>query len=149
IQPELGTVIDYNQDGRMDVFLHDVYGTSDTWIVLLAQPDHSFKQHDTGIPRPFPLFSSPTPPTLTSVGASVHLADVDGDGVQDLIQCQDHSQSGNQAAWTVHLWKPAKGATPAGFDPASETIKALAGFRCNSEFYTVDVNSDGKVDLLV
>src|SRR5262249_40129623 len=41
IQPELGTAIDYNQDGLMDVFLHDVWNASTNWIVLLAQPDHT------------------------------------------------------------------------------------------------------------
>jgi hypothetical protein len=31
IQPELGTAIDYNQDGLTDVFLHDVWGVSPNW----------------------------------------------------------------------------------------------------------------------
>src|SRR5215468_2255881 len=153
IQPELGTAMDYDQDGRTDVFLHDVYGSSNNWVVLLAQSDHTFKQHDTGIPRPFPLGVSPPPPALTSAGASVHLADLDGDGVPDLISCQDHSEMEmgipSRAAWTVHLWKPASGSAPAGFDPAGATIAPLAGFRCDVELYTVDINADTKVDLVV
>src|SRR5262249_49844355 len=126
IQPEIGTAIDYAQDGRTGVLLHDVYGSSDNWIVLFAQPDHTFKQHDTGIPRPFPLGIAPLPPTITSTGASIHLADLDGDGVPDLIQCQDHSETMNgdpsAPAWTVHLWRPAQGGAPAGLDPSGETI---------------------------
>ena len=152
IQPELGTAIDYNDDGLTDIFLHDIYNSSPNWTVLLAQPDHTFKQHDTGIPRPFPLSGLPAPPALTTKGASVHLADVDGDGVPDLIQCNDHSQmvGGNpsEAAWTAHLWKPAQGSTPFGFDPAGEPIHPLDGYPCNAEMYTVDINGDGKVDLV-
>ena len=152
IKPELGTAIDYNQDGLTDVLLHDVTNTSPTWIVLLAQPDHTFKSYDTGIQRPFPLAGFPTPPNLTTPGASIHLADVDGDGVPDLIQCNDHSQmpGGNpsEAAWTAHLWKPAQGSTPFGFDPAGEPIHPLDGYPCNAEMYTVDINGDGKVDLV-
>src|SRR5262249_16719777 len=40
--PDTGTPIDYDQDGRMDVLLHDVHGQYQTWQVLIAQPDHSF-----------------------------------------------------------------------------------------------------------
>ena len=120
IQPELGTAIDYDQDGRMDVFVHDVYDSNVNWQVLLAQPDHTFKLHDTGIPKPFALGVPPKLPALTSVGGSAHLADVDGDGVPDLIQCQDHSevQTGDpsQAAWVLHLWLPAQGGAAPGFD---------------------------------
>jgi hypothetical protein len=152
IQPEVGTAIDYDQDGLTDLLLHDVAGVSPNWIVLLAQPGHTFKQHDTGIARPFPLGVSPLAPTLTSTGASVHLADLDGDSVPDLIECQDHDEAMNgdpsAPAWTVHLWRPAQGGAPAGFDPAGETIDPLAGYPCDGELYTVDINADGKVDLL-
>src|SRR5262249_11543060 len=151
------TAIDYDQDGRMDILLHDVYGSRDTWQVLLAQPDSTFQVQDTGIARPFPLRSSPPPPTLTSPGGSMHLADLDGDGVPDLIQCQDHhdkdtldpNAAPGAPVWTVHLWKPARDAVAAGFDPTGAPIEPLGGFRCNVEFYTLDVNADGKVDLLV
>src|SRR5262249_49950370 len=84
IQPELGTAIDYDDDGRADVFVHDVWDASPNWIVLLAQPDHTFEQHDTGIRKPFPLGVTPKVPALTSRGGSVHLADVSGDGKIDL-----------------------------------------------------------------
>src|SRR5262249_35794561 len=140
LQPELGTILDYDQDGLGDVWLHDVYGSRDNNLVLLSQPDHTFKVKDTGIRRPFPLGTSPRPPTLTSAGGSIHLADLDGDSVPDLIQCEDHSEiasdNPSKAAWTVHLWKPAQGGAPAGFDPVGETVPPLAGFRCDTELYT-------------
>ncbi|HZF47547.1 MAG TPA: SpvB/TcaC N-terminal domain-containing protein, partial [Polyangiaceae bacterium] len=107
IQPELGSVLDYDGDGRRDVLLHDVYDVTPTWQVLLAQPDRTFKRHDTGIRRPFPLGVSPPPPTLTSRGGSMHLADVNGDHTIDLVQCQDHDATADgiptEAVWHVHL----------------------------------------------
>jgi RHS repeat-associated protein len=154
LQPELGTAIDYDQDGRMDIILHDIYGSSPNWQVLLTQPDYSFKLADTGIERPFPLGVSPPPPMLTSAGGSMHLADVGGgDGVPDLIQCEDHGTTVNgdpsKPAWKLHLWQPEEGLAAAGFDPVGEPIDALAGYRCDTEFYTVDIVADGKVNLVV
>jgi hypothetical protein len=90
IQPEVGTPLDYDQDGLIDVLLHDVHGLTSTWQVILAQPNRTFKVQDTGIQRPFPLGVRPLPPTLIGAGGSTHLADVDGDRVPDLIQCHDH-----------------------------------------------------------
>ncbi|MGK3998677.1 RHS repeat-associated core domain-containing protein [Sorangium sp. So ce1024] len=154
LQPELGTVLDYDDDGRADVLLHDVYGSEVTWHVLLSRPDWTFALHDTGIRRPFPLRSTPAPPSLSSPGASMHLADLDGDGVPDLIQCEDHDREGHaplplSAAWTVHLWRPARGAAPVGFDPTGESIELLTGYPCDTELHTLDLDADGKIDLVV
>jgi hypothetical protein len=44
------------------------------WQVLLTQPDHTFKVHDTGIARPFPLHTSATPPPRSSIGGGEVLA---------------------------------------------------------------------------
>ncbi|XYH94645.1 RHS repeat-associated core domain-containing protein [Sorangium sp. So ce1128] len=154
LQPELGTVLDYDDDGRMDVLLHDVYDAKTTWHVLLSRPDWTFALHDTGIRRPFPLGAKPAPPSLSSPGASMHLADLNGDGAADLIQCEDHDRDGQapipvSAVWAVHLWRPARGATPAGFDPAGESIELLAGYPCDTELHTIDADADSKIDLIV
>ncbi|XXX72068.1 RHS repeat-associated core domain-containing protein [Sorangium sp. So ce134] len=151
LQPELGTALDYDQDGRMDVLLHDVHDASDTWLVLLTRPDRTFEVHDTGIRRPFPL--RVPPPGLSMPEGAMHLADVDGDGVPDLIQCDDHSRALTQnpleATWTVHRWKRERDGTPAGFDLAGESLEPLNGFPCEMEIQTLDLNADGKVDLVV
>ncbi|WP_233561444.1 FG-GAP repeat domain-containing protein, partial [Sorangium cellulosum] len=154
LQPELGTVLDYDDDGRADVLLHDVYGSEVTWHVLLSRPDWTFALQDTGIRRPFPLRVTPAPPSLSSPGASMHLADLDGDGVPDLIQCEDHARDAQAplplfAVWTVHLWRPARGATPAGFDPTGESIELLSGYPCDTELHTLDLDADSKIDLVV
>ncbi len=145
IQPELGTALDYNQDGRMDVLVHDVYGSRNNHIVLLSKAGGSFEEFDTGIQRPFPL--GPAPKQLRGAGGSVHLGDLDGDGVGDLIQCDDHGSSPegdpSQSAWTMHLWRPG------GFEANSASIEPLAGFRCGVELRTVDVNRNGKIDLIL
>ncbi|AUX38230.1 MULTISPECIES: RHS repeat-associated core domain-containing protein [Sorangium] len=153
LQPELGTALDFNQDGRADVFLHDVHDTGNTWLVLLTQPDLTFEVHDTGIRRPFPLGVRPAPPGLSLPEGAVHLADVDGDGVPDLIQCDDHSRALTEnpleATWTVHRWKPERNGTPAGFDVTGESLEPLNGFPCDMEIQTLDLDADGKVDLVV
>ena len=146
IPAEMGTALDYDQDGRMDVFLHDGFGSWPTWQVLLTQPDHSFKAHDTGIPRP-DLLGTRTP-GLVDPDASVHLADVDGDGVPDLIQCENKTPSSpglNDFHWELHRWTPAG----PGWELAGTPIDRLYTYPCNTELYTVDVNGDGKVDLVV
>ncbi len=152
IQPELGTVIDYDQDGRKDVLLHDVHGVGVTWQVLLARPDRTFEVHDTGIVRPFPVGSPPVVPGLTTRGGSMHLADVNGDHVPDLIQCEDHGTTAggdpSKPVWSVHLWRPAQGGAPFGFDPEGEPVEALATVRCDIALFTVDLDADGKVDLV-
>ncbi|AUX49123.1 uncharacterized protein SOCE26_106680 [Sorangium cellulosum] len=122
--------------------------------MLLSRPDWTFALHDTGIRRPFPLGVKPAPPSLSSPGASMHLADLDGDGVPDLLQCEDHDRVGQSpipasSVWTVHLWRPASGATPAGFDPTGESIELLIGYPCDTELHTLDVDADGKIDLIV
>jgi hypothetical protein len=136
-------VADGNGDGRGDLIR----------LVLLTQKDGTWKRHDTKIERPFPLGASPPPPVLTSKGASVHLADLDGDGVPDLIQCQDHSRTHLPdpflSEWMVHLWRPARGGTAAGFDLAGQRDEALTGIACNAELHTLDVDADGKVYLLL
>jgi len=145
IQPELGTAIDFNQDGRMDLLLHDVYGRKNNHIVLRSKADGTFEEVDTQVERPFPL--GPAPKQLRSAGGSVHIADLNGDGVGDLIQCEDHGDSpeGNpsQPAWTLHLW------TSGGFVTNTEPIDALAGVSCAIELRTVDVNRNAKVDLVL
>ncbi|MGK3969858.1 RHS repeat-associated core domain-containing protein [Sorangium sp. So ce118] len=154
LQPELGTVLDYDDDGRMDLLIHDVYDAEVTWHVLLSRPDRTFALHDTGIRRPFPLGVTPAPPSLSSPGGSMHLADLDGDGAADLIQCEDHDHLGQSplpasSVWTVHLWRPARGAAPAGFDPTGESIELLIGYPCDTELHTLDVDADSKIDLIM
>ncbi|WP_207217691.1 MULTISPECIES: FG-GAP-like repeat-containing protein [Sorangium] len=142
VQPELGTPIDYNDDGRMDIFLHDVHGRYPDWHVLLATPEGTFRRKSTGIRRKFGI-DAPPPLDLNSRNASAHLADVDGDGIADLLQCEDTGSVFTD--WTLHLWRPAA----SGFEPEPSRIPALRGHPCNAETHLADVDSDGKVDLLV
>ena len=149
VQPDYGTPIDYNQDGLTDVLVHNVHGTAfnfgATWNVLLATPQHTFQLHDTGVPRPKHLVDGGL--RLNNHDASAHLADVNGDGIADLIQCErDESGGGGEAfLWTLRLWTPAG----PGFEAASHAMPALQYFHCAWEMQTVDLNADGKVDLVL
>ncbi|HLM72277.1 MAG TPA: VCBS repeat-containing protein, partial [Polyangiaceae bacterium] len=86
-------------------------------------------------------------------GGAMHLLDADGDRMPDLVQCQDHSATADvnptESEWHIHLWRPAQGEQPAGFDPEGERIDALGGIRCDAPFLTADINADSKIDVLV
>ncbi|WP_437570485.1 RHS repeat-associated core domain-containing protein [Sorangium sp. So ce542] len=144
-QPEVGTPIDYNQDGLTDIFMHDLQGRWPNWHVLLAEREGNFTRLDTEVARMYPLLSPWTPGSIKTPTHSAHLADVDGDGVSDLIQCGD---DGISTAWWVHLWRPSGPEGP-GFEPAPSPIPALNAYPCNADLHTVDADSDGKIELLV
>jgi RHS repeat-associated protein len=149
VQPDYGTPIDYDHDGRMDLLVHNVHGTafdfSPNWQVLLATSKHTFLPKDTGIPRPKHLLDGG--PSLENHEASAHLADVNGDGIADLLQCErDPSFGGGDAfSWTLRLWAPAG----PGFETTPRAISALTLFHCAWELQPVDLDADGKVDLVL
>jgi hypothetical protein len=139
--PERGTPLDYNHDGLSDLFVHDVHGQFTTWRVLLAQPDHTFVMFDTGLSRPYsPLAAMPL--SLAAPDASAHLGDVSGDGMPDLIECVFN---GVNHSWSLHPWKP----EGPGFDKAPGMIPELSSYPCNAELHPIDIDIDGKIDLLV
>ncbi len=140
LQPELGTPIDYDQDGLKDVLLHDVYNNRNHLVVLRSRKDGTFEEIETGIKKPFS--AGPTPKGLRSSAASVHLADVTGDGVSDLILCTDHGHT-PMSTWKLHHWRPG------GFEPQGTMIQTLSGIGCNVEMHTMDENRDGISDLIV
>jgi hypothetical protein len=153
VQPDYGTPIDYKQDGLMDILVHNVHETAfsfaTTWGVLLATPQHTFKLLDTGIPRPKHLVDGTL--KINNREASVHLADVNGDGVADLIQCErDPSAGGGDAyRWTLRLWSP----VGPGFEQVERQIAKPAEdlnlFHCAWDIHTVDLDADGKTDLVL
>ena len=152
VQPDYGTPIDYNQDGLIDILVHNVHETAfsfaSTWGVLLATPQHTFTLLDTGIPRPKHLVDGTL--KLNNKEASVHLADVNGDGVADLIQCERDASAGGGDAyrWTLRLWTPAG----PGFEPVARQIAKPAQdlnlFHCAWNLHAVDLDADGKTDLV-
>jgi YD repeat-containing protein len=141
LQPDRGTPLDYDHNGLADIFLHDVHGQFTTWRVLLAKPDHTFEMLDTGLSRPYPFGAAP-PLNLATWDASAHLADVSGDGMPDLLGC---IYNGVNHAWAVHFWGP----DGPGFEKASTAIPELDAHPCNAELHTIDIDIDGKTDLLV
>ena len=138
-EPEAATPIDYDDDGRADLLLHDVYGRGPMWKVLMHEPNHTFSLLQTDIDRPFP--------SIQHIGAGVntqdaagHLADVNGDGKVDLLQCQWY---GALPEWFLHRW------TPQGFETAGQPLPALEMQPCDSELHTIDIDGDGTTELLM
>ena len=90
--------------------------------MLIARPDQGFNKIDTGVFHDKGVGASP----VYNQDASSHLADVNGDGVADLIQCTV-IESG--ARWTLNLWTPAG----PGFDAVSTPIDFLHYYPCTGE----------------
>src|SRR5580704_8600016 len=92
-----------------------------------ARPDHSFEVLDTGIPNGNVVDDQGT--VLTAPHSAL-LADVNGDGAADLIQCENppdtHLWGDEHARWTVHFGMPA---VP-GFDPTAVPIPEMDGRGC-------------------
>jgi RHS repeat-associated protein len=135
---------DYNHDGNTDLLLFEPTG-GQTIFGLESHPDApKFADFSTGVAIPSPL-----DPAWHYLGSTAMYADVDGDGELDLIQCNQLPAgiSGGtyyRGSWTVRLW------TPAGFSAQAETIGALGDLGCSlkSSIHVVDIDRDGKADLL-
>ena len=137
---------DYDQDGVTDLLFSDPAGGEITW--LRSPPQGGFTSIATGIFIPTPI------PANHRVTASTALyADVDGDGVADLIQCNELPVApGEQSRgdWQVRRWSPGDSGTPAGFG-APENIALLNQRGCNLKRYMhlIDLDGDGKTELVV
>ncbi len=83
----------------------------------------------------------------------MHLADLDGDSVPDLIQCQDHAEElvpdPLSAVWTVHPLEARARRDARRFGPTGESIELLSGYPCAMELHTLDIDADSKIDLIV
>jgi hypothetical protein len=146
VQPQLGTPLDYNHDGRMDMLLYDVYGQSSNWMILLAGPGNDFTLHDSGIIRPYP--GGAPPPNLLSPAAGIHLADVNGDGMTDLLQC-DIQNALQCPRWKLHLWSNENAGAAQGFAPVGRIIPELDAYNCDVAVHMADLDGDTRTELIV
>jgi RHS repeat-associated protein len=154
--PWWGVPFDVDLDGRKDFLLDPPNIRLPTWRVMHARKDHTFELLDTGIARhvlPAARFQMPD-------YAGALLADVNGDGAADLIQCYDSGYEDSslaaghdeKARWSVNLGVP----TGPGFSPTAEPIPELDGRTClladlagHRFIKLADLDADGKVDLIV
>ena len=141
---------DYDMDGAQDLLFLDGDGSDGqwlypTWRVLhagrLPGPSANFLMIDTGVP---------TFKNVSDVDKwSVHLADLDGDGAADLVQCS-RSSTDHVNRWKVNYWVPGT----AGFSTTAQVIQpatfngAAYGYPCERTLHSVDVDHDGRVDLV-
>lgn len=114
-------------------------GSNANHTVLAPNADLTFSVVETNLPRPFPLGSYA--PGLRNAAAAIHLADMSGDGMADLIACSNQ-ETGSLATWSLHIWQPG------GFAANGEIIPVLDGIPCNVQTYVVDTNGDSWSDLV-
>ncbi len=162
------TPMDVDQDGNTDIFLDSLDPTQASWpnyrwlqAVPDGPPGQKFVLRDTEVAQPASVYFDPAymvPQTLEA-HRFARLGDVNGDGVADLIQCNNptwdftgSSRSPGAPVWTVNLWSPAlaDGSGP-GFEPVPTLMPALFGLDCGwgNSIYVVDVEGTGVADLLV
>ena len=137
---------DYDQDGITDLLFFDPAGSEISWLRPLETGD-AFKSKATGIFVPTPIPSSNQIP-----GSTALYADVDGDGVSDLIQCNELPVAPgalSQGDWQVRRWSPGGNGVAAGFGVA-ENIAGLNQRGCNLRKYMhlIDLDGDGKTELI-
>src|SRR6185436_14577801 len=125
--------------GRADLLVSKPDKSSWKSYHYLRSTGSSFELVDTNVPLPLSLADQGAG-AATGVGTpdasgvrnadQYRYADIDGDGVADAIACAEPKWKGDPtpdnpsgevpeyefSRWTYQLWKPANGATPAGFE---------------------------------
>ena len=136
---------DYDQDGITDLLFSDPTGSEIRWLRSPTQ-GAGFTNNATGLFVPQRL----GPYSNLTASAALY-ADVDGDGVLDLIQCNEVQGPGvlSKGDWQVRRWSPGGNGTPAGFGVA-ESIAWLNQRGCYLRRYMhlIDVDGDGKTEIL-
>jgi hypothetical protein len=135
---------DYDQDGVTDLLFSDAAGGGIGWLRSPGQGD-GFTSKATGI-------FVPAPSTNHITSSAPLYADIDGDGVADLIQCYDVPSAPGALAlgdWEVRRWSPGGNGVPAGFG-APEEVGGLLKRGCylRSFIHLVDLDGDGKTELV-
>ncbi len=120
------SVADVNGDGNQDLLVTGYDGSTGTATLYLGDGNGGFTEADAG---------------LTGVSnGSTSIADVDGDGNQDLLITGDNSDSSANPTMTLYLGDGTGGFTEAG--------AALTSVQ-NSSSSIADVDGDGSQDLLI
>jgi YD repeat-containing protein len=134
----------YDIEGHTGLLYNDPVGYTPRWLRRL--PDGSMSQQETGVTLTY------RSPETTSSG--VLYADLDGDGVPDLVECEEKDKQTTpdqtKGIWTMRRWRVESDGFTTGFgDP--EPVPGMGERNCLLLHYikAVDVDSDGKSELLV
>lgn len=134
----LGTPIDYDQDGRVDLLLHDA---SETWRVLHSK-GNDFEIWDTGIPRWTPLWGGH--PNQARTGSL--LVDLNADGALDLVEYRNDVDDAPPKAKRGWFYRLHNGSAGWGSLVRIERLRGAEPFIGLTPF---DYDGDGKTELLV
>lgn len=132
--------VDYDLDGRADLFVSDSMGGEVRW--LHAKKPGSFDHLGTGVVLPNNVNEELAHSTTL-------YADIDGDGVPDLIECNEQLTQGGPATsapgkWSLRRWVDGGLGMPEPIPPLGKRTCLMRGY-----MKAVDLAGDGKSALLV
>ncbi|MFI5298466.1 MAG: RHS repeat-associated core domain-containing protein [Polyangiales bacterium] len=155
--------MDYDQDGRMDIILNSsmpgqpwptlkyLHSICPGTTVTSHCANATYELLDTGIP----VGQQP----LGTWGQATKLADMNGDGVADLVQCNDpaaHMSSGlgsypmsGNPTWEVFLWGGGTGTSPGWQPTAVQLGPSIPCVSWPGNLLIADTDGDGRVEALM
>lgn len=160
----IATPLDYDDDGRADILLQvgngiPYQGLRNYFVLRSTTTTGSngkFTLIDTGIRQP-QLHAERSFENDSSL-----LGDINGDGKEDLIECQNRHRTSEYAesiesnplpvSWTVRLWTPNMGSQlESGFSSSRLKIDGMDATPCDAAtglIHIADFNADGQNDII-
>jgi RHS repeat-associated protein len=143
------SVIDFNHDGKDDLVSHCLtYGVADqhTWVVYVAKEPGAGTPNQFGFERQDLSFIPHDHSTSRAIqGDSIYLADLDGDGLRDILSCE--TTYDNEPLISADAFRYYRNLGPGNGFAAPMTLPKI-GDTCHIAPLLIDVDGDRVVDVV-